>query len=136
MDFSARQCLLGHHFLPSVAYDSGQNIVNIAYYSTGSSRYKNQEIMYLNQVPSGSITPGSPVSMTTTYYSLQADGSGDADLYYGTESLLDFVGVAAHGGTGSGSSRVYLGFTNDFRNGTYSGVYNTQADNNVSRATY
>ncbi len=126
----------GHHFLPSVAYDSGQNIVNIAYYSTGSSRYKNQEIMNLSQVPSGSITPGSPVNMTTTYDSLQGDGSGDADLYYGTESLLDYVGVAAHGGTGSGSSRVYLGFTNDFRNGTYGGVYNTQADNNVSRATY
>jgi len=125
----------GHHALPSVAYDSGQNMVNIAYYSTGSSRYKNTVIMQMNQVPSGSTTPGSAISMTTTYDSIQGDGTGDLQYFSGM-GIGGNVGLAAHGGSAAGSSRVYLGFINNNRYGTYNSILNTQADNNVSRATY
>ena len=122
----------GHQFLPAIAYDTGQNIINIAYYDTGSDHYKNRTVMGLNQIASGTTTVGSTVHLTTSYDSLQGDGT----TYPYDYSPGDYIGLAAHGGSGAGSSRIYVGFVNNARNGTYSGVSNTQADNNVSRATY
>jgi hypothetical protein len=121
----------GHHFLPSVAFDSGQDIINVSYYSTGSNTYKNGVLMALNQFAPGSTTPESTIFLTGSYDSVQGDGTA-----YGAGFLGDYVGLAAHGGSASGSSRVYVGFTNNARIGIYSGIGNTQADNNVSRGTY
>jgi hypothetical protein len=121
----------GHHFLPSVAYDSGQNIVTIGYYSTGSNAYKNAVRMAVNQIPPGSVAPGSTVYLTSNYDSVEGDGTSP-----GFGEVEDFVGIAAHGGSGSGSSRLYLGFTSNARQGSYGGINNSQADNNITRATY
>jgi len=123
----------GHQIMPSIAYDTGQNIVSIAYYSTSSDLYKNREVMKMNQIASGSITIGSTIAVTTSYDSIQGDGTSEQ---LESNPLGPFMGLAAHGGSGSGSSRVYLGFTNNARQGTYDGINNTQADNNVSRVTY
>ncbi len=122
----------GHHLLPSVAYDSGQDIVTVGYYSTGSNLYKNNVLMAINQFAPGSFSPESTTYLTTSYDSVQGDGS----LYSFEYQLGDFVGLSAHGGSAAGSSRLYVGFTNNARQGTYGGISNTQADNNISRATY
>ena len=123
----------GHQILPSIAYDTGQNMINIAYYSTSSDYYKNRVVMKMNQIPSGSITPGSTLSVTTSYDSLEGDGT-----LFGFEegTLGSYMGLAAHGGSAQGSSHVYLGFTNSTRLGTYGSDTNTQSDNNVSQVTY
>ena len=121
----------GHHFLPSVAYDSGQNITTLTYYHTVSDMYKNNVRMSINQIPSGSTSPGGTVVLNTTYDSVAGNGLG----FYGGQTG-GAVGVAAHGGSASGSSRLYVGFTSNARQGTYSGISNTQADNDVLRATY
>jgi len=121
----------GHQIIPSIAYDSGQNMVNIAYYTSKSDIFKNSVVMAVNQIPGGSITPGSTAYATSTYDSLSGDGTS---FLFGNPG--DYMGLAAHGGSGTGSSRLYLGFTNNSRQGTYSGISNTQADNNVSRVTY
>jgi hypothetical protein len=90
--------------------------------------------MSMNQIPAGSITAGSTTSVTTSYDSSTGDGTVDV---LGFENPLgDYMGLAARGGSASGSSRVYLGFTNNARLGTYGTVTNTQADNNISRVTY
>ena len=123
----------GHQILPSIAYDTGQNMINIAYYSTSSDYYKNRVVMKMNQIPSGSITPGSTFSVTSTYDSLEGDGT----LFdYRGGTLGSYMGLAAHGGSAQGSSHVYLGFTNSNRLGTYGADTNTQSDNNVSQVTY
>lgn len=123
-------------FSPSAAYDPGQGIVTVGYYATVSDAYKNSTRMAINQVPAGSTTPGSTVVLNTTYDSLQGDGTGEL---FGLEKVLN-ASVAAHGGSGSGSSRVYVGFTSNARQGTYTGTggsfTNTQADNAILRATY
>jgi hypothetical protein len=124
----------GHQFMPSIAYDTGQNIISIAYYSTKSDGYKNKVVMLMNQIASGSITVGSTVSVTTSYDSITGDGTNTDS--FDSNPLGDFTGLAAHGGSGAGSSRVYLGFTNNARMGSYNSISNTQADNNVSRVTY
>jgi hypothetical protein len=124
----------GHQFMPSIAYDTGQNIVTIAYYSTKSDAYKNQVVMAMNQIASGSITPGATTYVTSSYDSMEGDGTTLEEFF--ENPLGDFMGLAAHGGSGTGSSRVYLGFTNSARLGTYGSATNTQADNNVSRVTY
>lgn len=122
-------------FSPSVAYDPGQGIITVAYYATVSDLYKNRTRMAVNQVPVGSTTPGSTVVLNTSYDSLQGDGT---EFGFGQE--LQNASVAAHGGTSSGSSRVYVGFTSNARQGTYTGTggnfSNTQADNAILRATY
>jgi len=123
-------------FSPSVAFDPGQGIVTLAYYSTVSDVYKNRTRMAINQVPAGSTTPGSTVILNTTYDSLQGDGTG-----FGFElQEIQNASVAAHGGSASGSSRLYVGFTSNARQGTYTGTggnfTNTQADNAILRATY
>lgn len=123
----------GHQASPSIAYDTGQNTINIAYYSTGFDLYKNDVRMVLNQIASGTTTVGSPTNITTSYDSTTGDGTIFASS---GNPFGDYMGLAARGGTGSGSSRVYLGFTNNARQGTYGTVSNTQADNNISRATY
>ena len=124
----------GQHYMPSVAFDSGQDIINVAYYSTGSDLYKNRVLMALNQFAPGSVTPESTIFVTGNYDSVQGDGTGfPVDYSY---SVGDYVGLAAHGGSASGSSRAYVGFTNNARIGIYGGIGNTQADNNVSRVTY
>ena len=120
-------------FLPSIAYDSGQNMININRdYSTNPDLYKNNVVMVMNQIPGGTTTIGPPTNITTSYDSTTGDGT----VFGFFSSLGDYMSLAAHGGTGTGSSRVYLGFTNNARQGTYGGITNTQADNNVSRATY
>ncbi|MGC2111321.1 MAG: hypothetical protein WA655_17535 [Candidatus Korobacteraceae bacterium] len=124
----------GHQIMPAIAYDTGQNIVTIAYYSTKSDAYKNKVVMEMNQIASGSITVGSTVDVTTSYDSIAGDGTNTDS--FDSNPMGDFTGLAAHGGSGAGSSRVYLGFTNNARMGTYTGISNTQADNNVSRVTY
>lgn len=119
-------------FSPNLAYDPGQGIVTVAYYDTVGDAYKNRKQMAVNQFAPGSTTPGSTVVLNTTYDSLQGDGTD-----YGFEfGLGDFAGVAAHGGSASGSSRVYVGFTSNARPGTYGSITNTQADNDILRATY
>ena len=123
----------GHQFMPSIAYDTGQNIITIGYYSTRSDLYKNRVVMLMQQIPSGSLTLGSTIVATTSYDSIQ--GNGTSTLFEGNP-MGDVLGLAAHGGSGSGSSRVYMGFTNNARQGTYNGISNTQADNNLSRVTY
>jgi hypothetical protein len=128
----------GHQFMPSIAYDTGQNVITIAYYGTNSDVYKNRVVMLMKQIASGSYGLGSTFTVTTSYDSIAGDGTALDP----TSPLGDFMGLAAHGGTGIGSSRAYLGFTNNARQGTYncSGtcppVTNTQADNNISRVTY
>lgn len=119
-------------FLPNLAYDPGQGIVTVGYYTTAGDAYKNRKQMAVNQFPAGSTTPGSTVILNTTYDSLEGDGTA----YTYELGLGDFVGIAAHGGTSSGSSRVYVGFTSDARPGTYGTITNTQADNDILRATY
>lgn len=121
----------GHHFLPSVAYDSGQNITTLSYYHTVSDIYKNTVRMSINQIASGSTSPEGTVVLNTTYDSVEGNG-----LEFFGYQIGDYVGIAAHGGSASGSSRVYVGFTSNARQGTYSGISNTQADNAVLRATY
>jgi hypothetical protein len=122
----------GQHFLPSIAFDSGQDIINVSYYTTGSDYYKNRVLMALNQFAPGSVTPESTIFVTSAYDSVQGDGTArDFGGVFG-----DYVGLAAHGGSASGSSRAYIGFTNNTRIGIYDGIGNTQADNNVSRVTY
>jgi hypothetical protein len=123
----------GHQFLPSIAYDSGQGIINIAYYSTSSAYYKNQVVMQMNQIAPGTITIGATTNITTSYDSLEGDGTVLSTF---SNPIGDFTGLAAHGGSASGSSRLYMGFTNNTRLGTYGTATNTQADNNVSRVTY
>jgi len=123
----------GHRFLPNVAYDPGQGIVNVAYYYTVSDLYKSRSRIAINQVPAGSTTPGSTTVLNTSYDSMEGDGTSFGFFSF---NLGDFVGVAAHGGSASGSSRVYVGFTSNARQGTYGTVTNTQADNDILRATY
>jgi len=125
-----------HHILPSVAYDSGQDIVTLTYYSTSGSIYKNAVLMAINQFPPGSTSPGATTFITSNYDSLQGNGSYSGYTEFGFVGIGDYVGTSAHGGSASGSSRLYVGFTNNARQGTYSGISNTQADNNVSRVTY
>jgi len=124
-------------FAPSVAYDAGQGIVTVAYYATVSDAYKNRTRMAINQVPAASTTPGSTVVLNSTYDSLQGDGTG---YYFLDLQAVENASVAAHGGTSSGSSRVYVGFTSNARQGMYTGTggtfTNTQADNAILRATY
>ncbi len=122
----------GHAFSPSIAYDTGQNVINIAYYSTSYNLYKNNVRMVLNQIASGTTTVGSANNITTSYDSTTGDGTS----FPFENPLGDYMGLAAHGGSGAGSSRVYLGFTNNTRQGVYGSINNTQADNNVSRVTY
>jgi hypothetical protein len=90
--------------------------------------------MALNQFAPGTVTPESTIFLTGDYDSVQGDGT-DGHSYY-DYTVGDYVGLAAHGGSASGSSRLYMGFTNNTRWGIYSGIGNSQADNNVSRVTY
>jgi hypothetical protein len=122
----------GHQFMPSIAYDTGQNVITIAYYGTNSDVYKNRVVMLMKQIASGTVGLGNTFTVTTSYDSIAGDGTSP-DF---SSPLGDYMGLAAHGGTGMGSSRVYLGFTNNARQGTYNGISNTQADNNVSQVTY
>ncbi len=124
----------GQHYMPSISFDSGQDIINVGYYSSGSDLYKNRVLMALNQFAPGSVTPESTIFLTGDYDSVQGDGT-DGHPYY-DYTVGDYVGLASHGGSASGSSRLYMGFTNNTRWGIYSGIGNSQADNNVSRATY
>ncbi len=124
----------GQHYMPSISFDSGQDIINVGYYSSGSDLYKNRVLMALNQFAPGTVTPESTIFMTGDYDSVQGDGTGYPGYY--DYSVGDYVGLAAHGGSASGSSRLYMGFTNNTRWGIYSGIGNSQADNNVSRVTY
>jgi len=124
----------GQHYMPSVSFDSGQDIINVGYYSSGSDLYKNRVLMALNQFAPGTVTPESTIFLTGDYDSVQGDGT-DGHSYY-DYTVGDYVGLAAHGGSASGSSRLYMGFTNNTRWGIYSGIGNSQADNNVSRVTY
>ena len=123
----------GHQFTPSIAYDSGQNVINIAYYSTGTDAYKNRVVMLARQILPGTTTVTGITTVTTSYDSTEGDGTS---YYFEENPIGDFMGLAAHGGSASGSSRLYLGFTNNARLGTYGTITNTQADNNVSRLTY
>lgn len=91
--------------MPSIAYDTGQNIVTIAYYSTKSDTYKNRVVMAMNQIASGSITPGSTAYVISSYDSMEGDGTTLGEFF--GNPLGDFMGLAAHGGSGTGSSRVY-----------------------------
>ncbi len=124
----------GQHYMPSIAFDSGQDIVTVGYYSSGSDVYKNRVLMAINQFAPGSVTPESTIFLTGNYDSVQGDGTGYPGYY--DYKVGDYVGLAAHGGSASGSSRLYMGFTNNARWGIYSGIGNSQADNNISRATY
>ncbi len=121
----------GQHLLPNVTYDAGQGIINLSYYTTGADLYKNRSLMAMNQISPGSTTVNSTVYVNTSPDSPQ--GNGDA---YDDYTAGDYVGLAAHGGTSSGSSRLYIGFTSNARPGTYSGITNTQADNDILRVTY
>lgn len=124
-----------HEIMPALAYDTGQNIVSIAEFRTTADLYKNRVVVYMNQILPGTTTLTSPsTAITTSYDSIEGDGYFTA--FSSANPLGDYIGLAAHGGTGIGSSRVYVGFTNNSRQGTYSGISNTQADNNVARATY
>ena len=122
----------GNQFMPAIAYDSGQNIINISYYNSASDLYKNRTVLFFRQILSGSTTPTGYFQGTTAYDSIQGDGTNPG---FGNP-LGDYMGLASRGGTGTGSSRVYLGFTSNARQGTYGSISNTQADNNISRATY
>lgn len=118
--------------MPAIAYDTGQNVITIANFRTVSDVYKNRIVLYMNQILSGSTTLTSSVAVTSSYDSIEGDG-----YFTGFGNPLgDYIGLAAHGGSASGASRIYFGFTNNSRQGTYSGTNNNQADNNVSRATY
>jgi len=123
----------GHRFLPNVAYDAGQGIINVAYYYTVSDLYKSRSRIAVNQVPAGSTSPGSTTVLNTSYDSMEGDGTSVGFFAF---NLGDFIGVAARGGSASGSSRVYVGFTSNARQGTYGSIMNTQADNDILRATY
>jgi hypothetical protein len=93
--------------------------------------------MTINQFPPGSLNPETTTYITSSFDSLQGNGSYPGYTEFGNVGIGDYVGTAAHGGSASGSSRLYVGFTNNARMGTYgSGITNTQADNNVSRVTY
>lgn len=121
-----------HEFMPAIAYDAGQNIVTVAYYATGTDAYKNRVIVLARQILPGTISPCCAFYFTGTYDSIEGDGN-----FAGFGNPLgDYIGLAAHGGLAMGSSRAYAGFTSNVRLGSYSGVTNTQADNNISRATY
>ena len=123
---------IGHHVEPAIAYDTGQNIINISYYSTSAAFQKNQVVMVVKQIPSGSTTPGSSIFVTSLYDSTTGDGASSSD----NPAYGEFMGLAAHGGSASGSSNAYIGFVNNNRDGVYSGIQNTQADNRVSDQRY
>ena len=125
----------GHRFLPSISYDPGQGIVNVAYYYTVSDIYKNRSRVTVNQILPGSTSFGSTIELNSSYDSMEGDGT----TYFFDLNFGDFIGVASHGGSGSGSSRVYVGFTSNARQGMYGtggAILNTQADNAILRATY
>ena len=75
--------------------------------------------------------------LNISYDSLQGDGT---PYYFLELQDVENASVAAHGGSASGSSRLYVGFTSNARQGTYTGTggnfTNTQADNDILRATY
>jgi hypothetical protein len=128
----------GHQFLPGVTYDRGQNIVTIAYYAA-NDMYKNRTIVEMRQIPSGSTVPGAITNVTTspTMTSMNGLSSG---YYY---SFTDPMGLAAHGGSASGSTRLYVGHVNSSRLGTYdaggsypAGIQNPEANNHVSQIIY
>ena len=121
----------GHQIIPAIAYDTGQNIVTIGYYDTGTSQYKNATVMGEQQIPSGTTLIGGELHMTSAPDALEGNGAESFPFGPG-----DYFGIAAHGGSAPGSSRLYFGFTNNARIGRYDTIANTQADNNVSRATY
>jgi hypothetical protein len=127
-----------HEFMPAIAIDSGQNIVNIAYYHTADGDpYKNRTIMELNQIVAGGVVVLPPVKVTTTPDSTAGDGNSGA--FSSSGFLGDNIGLAARGGAAAGSSRAYVGFTSNSRLGTYAAaplIQNTEANNHVSRVTY
>jgi hypothetical protein len=88
--------------------------------------------MVVKQIPSGSTTPGSSIFVTSLYDSTTGDGASSSD----NPAYGEFMGLAAHGGSASGSSNAYIGFVNNNRDGVYGGIQNTQADNRVSDQRY
>lgn len=127
-----------HEFTPAIAVDSGQNIVDIAYYHTADGdTYKNRVIMEMNQIVAGGVVVGAPVKVTTTPDSTAGDGNSGA--FSNSGFMGDNIGLAARGGVAAGSSRAYVGFTSNSRLGTYNAaplIQNTEANNHVSRVTY
>ena len=122
-----------HEFMPAVALDEAQNVINIAYYKTPPGDiFKNRTLVYLVQIQPGTTTPGTPIPITTSPDSPDADANLPFEPQYG-----DYIGVAAHGTGGAGNSRLYVGHTNVSRIGTYySGATNPESNNHVSSYSY
>ena len=122
----------GHQFQPGISWDSGQNIVTIAYYAA-TDTFKNRSIVQMQQIPSGSTVPGAATNVTTTATMTGFNGLSGGYYY---PSFTDPLGLAAKGGSASGSTRLYIGHVNSSRLGTYTGISNPEANNHISQVVY
>jgi hypothetical protein len=128
----------GHQFQPGISWDSGQNIVTIAYYAA-TDTYKDRTIVQMQQILPGSTTPGTAVNVTTSATMTSSNLLEGSYFSYTSDPL----GLAAHGGSAAGSTRLYVGHVNSSRLGTYavsastpSGIQNPEANNHISLVTY
>ncbi len=122
-----------HEFDPAITVDDGQNITKVAYYHTPDLlHFKNRTVVDLKQIPSGSITPGPVIAITSTPDSPE----GDANFSSFAGGLGDYLGVGAHGTGAVGGSCAYIGHTNNTRLGIYSGLSNAESNNHVSKLCY
>lgn len=116
-----------HQFQASVATDPSNNIVNIAYYSTGADPLQHRPQVLLRQILPGSSTPdpvGDPQVITT----LAMEPNGDPVLQ--GIFIGDYLGIAARSG------RAYIHHTHTAASGIYSGQPDPEQNNHLSRFDY
>ncbi len=117
----------GHHFYPAIGTDASTGIVNLAYYSAEGDKFNHQVRVFRNQIPLGSIAPGTPQPVTTILnpidHTPQFLGQDLSDLY---------MGVIARGNGVAGQSRLYTSFDSTAVSGTYEGRSLPELNNHIS----
>lgn len=121
---------LQNTFFPWIGTDPSTKMVNIAYYSDNGEGFKHRLLVQLSQIPASAITPNPAINIDA------ALTDPAADPYLGDTFYGDYIGLSANGTGVAGQSKLYVGYTSNFRVGNYSGANSPQQDNFMSLVNY
>lgn len=140
-------CGAEDQFLPTIKTDRSRNIVNIAFYGSGSDpTFQRRARIFLAHINPGTATPD-PVTDIHTLATLLNDLEAGLPLTRWTNdifsstiryfaSALGYIGLAARGTGADGGSRAYVHFTYNNIQGLYSGVAVPEMNNHLGRLDY
>jgi hypothetical protein len=129
-------CGAQDQFFPAIRTDRSRQIVNIAYYSSGSdSTFQRRVRVLLAHINPGASTPD-PVTDHHTITTLLNDLSGDFLAMEHRSGIGHSIGVAARGTGVDGQSRAYVHYTYNNIQGVYNGQRVPDPNNHLSRFDY